>query len=67
MTAGRLGFLAAALVAGFAAQAAAAPSFTRAGVVPAHSLMPNDFVTIYGHFLDSPCSPQQPSAGGIYP
>src|SRR3569833_1290704 len=65
MTAGRFGFLAAALIGGLAAQAAP-PSFTRDGVVPAHSLMPDDFVTIYGHFFDGPCS-QQPAAGGIYP
>ncbi len=66
MTSGRIGFLAAALAAGLSAQAAV-PSFTRAGVVPAHSLMPDDFVTIYGHFLDRTCSQQQPSGGGVYP
>jgi len=66
MTVGRLGFFTAALAAGLCAQTAA-PSFTRAGVVPAHSLMPDDLVTIYGHFFDGPCAQPSPPAGGIYP
>jgi hypothetical protein len=68
MTIGRLGFLSAVLAASLSAQTIT-PSFTRAGVVPAQSLMPNDLVTIYGHFLDAAAACGQPAspAGGIYP
>jgi hypothetical protein len=68
MSLARRGFLFAFLAASLSAQTIA-PSFTRYGLVPAQSLMPNDLVTIYGEHLApaTGCNQTAPSTPGIYP
>jgi hypothetical protein len=68
MTPAKLCILSVALVVGLTAQTPA-PSFTREGLVPAQSLMPNDIVTIYGEHLgsNSGCGQAIPNYGSIYP
>jgi hypothetical protein len=68
MSLDRLGFRFAFLAASLSAQTIA-PSFTRQGLVPAQSLMPNDLVTIYGEHLApaAGCGQTAPAAPGIYP
>jgi hypothetical protein len=68
MSLARFGFLFVFLAASLSAQTIA-PSFTRQGLVPAQSLMPDDLVTIYGEHLApaTGCNQTAPSAPGIYP